>query len=181
MKPEIFDSASGPDGRPHQQQPLWRRAFPIDWPNDEYRSRRDFTRMLLLTSMAFVAGQLWIVAQHLLRKSRGLPPLLDVAGVDEIAPGGARMFDYPAKGNTCLLIRLAGGEFVAFGQKCTHLSCPVLPQVAERRLHCPCHHGVFDLETGCPLAGPPQRPLPRVTLEVRGGRVYATGLQEGVV
>jgi Rieske Fe-S protein len=55
----------------------------------------------------------------------------------------------------------------------------VLPEPVEGKLHCPCHNGWFDLETGRPLAGPPRRPLPRVTLEVRDGLVYATGMEEG--
>jgi Rieske Fe-S protein len=46
------------------------------------------------------------------------------------------------------------------------------------RLHCPCHNGWFDLATGNVLAGPPTRPLARVRLEVRGGTVYATGIEE---
>ena len=33
-------------------------------------------------------------------------------------------------------------------------------------------------QTGRPLAGPPQRPLPRILLEVRDGIVYATGVEE---
>jgi Rieske Fe-S protein len=52
-----------------------------------------------------------------------------------------------------------------------------VPVFEQRRLHCPCHNGWFDLGTGQPVAGPPRRPLPRVTLEVRGGTVYATGVE----
>ena len=37
--------------------------------------------------------------------------------------------------------------------------------------------GTFDLDTGRPLAGPPRRPLPRITLEIRGGIIYATGVE----
>jgi hypothetical protein len=43
-----------PDGRPSQDQPVWRRDFPLDWPEDEYRSRRAFVAFLMLTSAAFV-------------------------------------------------------------------------------------------------------------------------------
>jgi Rieske Fe-S protein len=45
-------------------------------------------------------------------------------------------------------------------------------------LHCPCHNGYFDLESGRVIAGPPRRPLPRVTLEIRDGVVYATGMED---
>ena len=46
-----------PDGRPYSDQPQWRNDFPIDWPQDEFVARRDFTKFLVLTSFAFVAGQ----------------------------------------------------------------------------------------------------------------------------
>ena len=69
-------------------------------------------------------------------------------------------------------------EVVAYDQQCTHLQCPVVPAVAEGKLHCPCHNGWFDLRTGLPLAGPPRRRLPRVLLEVREGTVYAIGVED---
>jgi nitrite reductase/ring-hydroxylating ferredoxin subunit len=53
----------------------------------------------------------------------------------------------------------------------------VLPAVEREELVCPCHHGVFELLTGRPIAGPPRRPLARVTLEVRDGWVLATGIE----
>ncbi|MGH7505467.1 MAG: ubiquinol-cytochrome c reductase iron-sulfur subunit, partial [Longimicrobiales bacterium] len=59
----------------------------------------------------------------------------------------------------------------------THLLCPVIAQPERGRLHCPCHNGAFDIETGRPIAGPPERPLPRVRIEVRGDVVYATGIE----
>jgi Rieske Fe-S protein len=40
-------------------------------------------------------------------------------------------------------------------------------------LLCPCHDGKFDALTGEPIAGPPQRRLPRIRLEQRGGELYA--------
>ena len=43
-----------PDGRSAKDQPAWRRDFPLDWSEDEYRSRREFVAFLMLTSAAFV-------------------------------------------------------------------------------------------------------------------------------
>ena len=51
-----------------------------------------------------------------------------------------------------------------------------MPEPKVGKIHCPCHNGWFDIESGAPLAGPPRRPLPRVTLEVLDGVVYATGI-----
>ena len=168
--------SAAPDGGPPEAQPRWRRDFPIDWPADDYRSRREFAGLLLLTSLAFAVGQLWIVALSIRRRSQSAWPVLDVAGVDEIPVGGIRVFEYPAAGDPCVLVRLGPNHFVAYDRRCTHLSCPVVPRPEVGRFDCPCHAGHFDIATGAPLAGPPRRPLPRVTLEVRAGRVFATGL-----
>src|SRR4249920_1897232 len=56
-----------PDGRPAAAQPAWRQDFPIDWPQDQYVERRDFMKFLVLTSLAFTAGQVWIAAKQWLR------------------------------------------------------------------------------------------------------------------
>jgi Rieske Fe-S protein len=40
---------------------------------------------------------------------------------------------------------------------------------------------VFDMASGRAIAGPPQRPLVRISLEVRGRDIYATGIQRGLV
>ena len=84
---------------------------------------------------------------------------------------------YPGDEDHAILVRLAEDRFVAYDQQCTHLLCPVIAQPEAGRLHCPCHNGNFDLETGRVLSGPPERPLPRILLEVRGGVVYATGVE----
>ena len=184
--PEPRDSAPGtgrdstaPDGRPLAEQPKWRRDFPIDWAQDEYVSRRDLVKFLVLTSGAFAVGQMWIAWQSLRRAGEAIPATAAaVARVDELPVGGAKTFTYPAGSTPRLLVRTGPRAFVAYDQQCTHLQCPVVPAVADGKLHCPCHNGWFDLATGRPLAGPPRRGLPRVTLEVRGGTVYATGVEE---
>src|SRR4029079_14552226 len=106
------------------------------------------------------------------------PPAQAIARVDDVPVGGSLLFEYPTGSPTRLLVRVDETTFVAYEQQCTHLTCPVVPKVAERELHCPCHEGVFDLLSGRPISGPPRRPLARVKLEVRDGKVYATGLEE---
>jgi Rieske Fe-S protein len=167
-----------PNGAPLEAQPKWRRAFPIDWPSDEFRSRRDFTKLLGLTSFAFVVGQAWIYSQSLRRGERGPLPALEIAEIAAVPVGGAKLFHYPSAIDPCLLVRVSEEKFVAFAQKCTHLSCPVIPRPAENRFYCPCHSGSFDLQTGIPIAGPPRRPLPRILLEVRDGKIFATGVAQ---
>ncbi len=166
-----------PDGRPIEDQPAWRQDFPIDWPQDQYVERRDFMKFMVLTSFAFTVGQFWIGAQNWWRTRRGLPPTRRITSLDALPIGGSLVFEYPGEHDTCVLVRLADAEVVAYGQKCTHLSCAVVPKPDQGVLHCPCHEGRFDLRSGRPVAGPPRRPLPRIVLEVRGQDVYAIGVE----
>lgn len=166
-----------PDGRPEAEQPAWRRDFPIDVPQADYVARRDFTKFLGLTSLAFVVGQLWIVVHNSMRRWQGRPALQAIARLDEVPVGGAYLFTYPGKHDFCVLLRPTTDQLVAYNQKCTHLSCAVVPDMAADRLLCPCHHGAFDLASGRPIAGPPRRPLSVITLEVRDRVIYAAGVE----
>lgn len=169
---------AAPDGQPQEVQPRWRQDFPIDIPKDEYVSRREFTKFMVLISFSFVAGQAWILLQNLLRRSRGKLPLMEVAHRSEIGIGQIKIFNYPGEHDSCVLIRTSGNEFIAFSQKCTHLSCPVIPDVEQKQFHCPCHEGYFEMETGTPLSGPPRRPLTRIHLQIHGEKIYAAGQVE---
>lgn len=174
-----IDAASVPPNRaPDAEQPRWRRDFPIDWPEDDYVSRRDLVKYVVLTSGAFVVGQLWIAWKSVYARREPPPEPLAVASAEELPVGGAKIFEYPEGSPPRLLIRTGEDSFVAYEQQCTHLQCPVIPAVEQGRLHCPCHNGWFDLETGDPVAGPPRRPLRRVRLEVRSDAIYATGIEE---
>lgn len=166
-----------PDWRPPAAQPAWRQDFPIDWPQDQYVERRDFMKFLVLTSLAFTVGQFWIGAQNWWRARRGRPDIRRIASLDDLPVGGTLTFSYPEPEDFSVLVRLAPDVVVAYSQKCTHLSCAVVPRPAEGVLHCPCHDGYFDLQTGRPIAGPPNRPLPRIVIEIQGGAIYATGVE----
>ena len=172
-----------PDGRPQSEQPDWRREFPIDVPEDDYVARREFTKFMGLTSLAFVVGQFWIAVRSWFRRRENEEkPRKEIARLDEIrAIGDAKTFAYPDVEDTCILVRVGTGEDVAalraYDQKCTHLSCAVIPNHEKGCLDCPCHRGTFDLETGRPLAGPPRRPLPRIKLEISDGKIYATRVE----
>jgi Rieske Fe-S protein len=170
-----------PDGSAHEEQPKWRKDFPIDVGQDNYVARRDFTKFMVLTSFAFVVGQLWIVLQNFLRIRRGALPIRQSARLSEIPIGQSVIFAYPDAHDSCVLVRTGEQHFVAFSQKSTHLSCAVVPQPEKSCFYCPCHEGKFELETGRPLAGPPQRPLPRITLEIHGEAIYATGVEVSTV
>ena len=166
-----------PDRRAMEEQPKWRQDFPIDTAQDTYVARREFTKFLGLTSLAFVVGQFWIALQNRWRRTRGVLPTVAVAKLDDIPVNSARVFHYPTPADPAILLRLGDDTLLAFGSQCTHLQCPVLPEIERGRFHCPCHAGYFDLRTGRPTAGPPRRPLPRIALKVENSTVYATGFE----
>ena len=190
-----------PDGRPPEAQPSWRGDFPVDWPQDQYVGRREFTKFMVLTSFAFVVGQICIGIGNWFRSRRPKPDAKPVVTpengqevtvtldkVRQMKPGEVKTFHYPEENDPCLLVRLAGEEggkprCAAYDQRCTHLSCDVIPDPHEpqEKLFCPCHHGYFDCATGRPIAGPPRRPLPLIELEVRGNDLYAVAVKERTV
>jgi Rieske Fe-S protein len=169
-----------PDGRPLESQPQWRKDFPIDWPQDQHVARRDFTKFVVLTSFAFVAGHVSIGAQSLLRGHEETPAPRKVANLADVPVGSSIVFQYPTPHDPCLLIRLTADTLLAYSQSCTHLSCAVVPRIQDNCIHCPCHEGYFDLQSGRPIAGPPRRPLPKIRIEVRQGEVYATGVERSM-
>ena len=153
---DLDHGTTPPDGRPMAEQPRWRQDFPIDWAQDEYVSRRELVKFMVLTSAAFVVGQFWIVLQEPFGRRPRARRRVPIAGVDELPIGGAKTFTYPEGSSPRCWCGPARPAFVAYDQQCTHLLCPVVPAVDEGRLHCPCHNGWFDLATGGP-GGPPQR------------------------
>lgn len=144
-------------------------------------ARRDFTKFLALTSFAFVVGQVCIGVQNVFRRRRGQPEIRKIADLAAVPVGSSIVFNYPAEHEACLLIRPSEGVLLAYSQSCTHLACAVVPRIPDNCIHCPCHNGFFDLQTGRPIAGPPRRPLPRIRLEVRRGEVFATGVERSTV
>ena len=55
----------------------------------------------------------------------------------------------------------------------THQQCTVAYRQDTRKLVCPCHSSVFDPADGAKVeAGPAQRPLPELPIEVRSDRVF---------
>ena len=87
------------------------------------------------------------------------------------------MFAYPGPQDQCILVRSGESAYVAYSQKCTHLSCAGFYAPEHRRLECPCHEGYFSVRDGSVLQGPPSRPLPRIMLERRGSDLVATGVR----
>lgn len=96
-----------------------------------------------------------------------------ITTVAALERGKSLEFEYPGK-ESSLLVHLKNGEFVAYNNKCTHLQCPVFYVEEEDVLLCPCHRGYFGVD-GQPQAGPPQRELPKILLEIENGKIFAVG------
>ena len=159
--------------------PLWREEVSIDIAQERWIARRQFTRFLVLTSLGMLTGNLWILLRAQMQDDGEPLPQRMIARASELGLGDAIVFSYPHEGDDCLLVRTAGGDLVAYSQKCTHLSCAVYYAREYDRLECPCHDGAFSVKTGAVLYGPPPRPLPAVVLEHRGDEIWAVGLSSG--
>ena len=158
--------------------PLWQDEFSVFTADERYVNRRQFTKFLTLTSLAMFAGNCWILIRSWLQRAPAYPAA-EVARLGEVPVGGVKVFAYPESNEPCILVRTGEDEYVAYSQKCTHLSCAVYYEQAKNRLECPCHQGYFSIADGAVLQGPPQRPLPRVVLERRGGALMAIGIDNG--
>jgi thiosulfate dehydrogenase [quinone] large subunit len=88
-----------------------------------------------------------------------------------LSPAQALTYPDPVDRRPDILVRQPDGRLTAFSAVCTHAGCEVLYR--GDKLHCPCHGGVFNAETGAVEAGPPPLPLePRQVVE-RDGTLYA--------
>ncbi len=160
---------------PHQ------REFPYERGEEAQVTRREFCNFLALTSTALFISAAGFAGKSALDARRTptfAPARID--GAASLAPGSSLNFRYPTENDTAILVRASDGEYHAYGQKCTHLACPVYFERERNRLECPCHEGGFDVRTGNVLYGPPPRQLDKIVLEVReGGEVYAVGRKAG--
>ena len=150
--------------------------FPYERDEEAQITRREFCNFLGLTSAALFAGAAGFATKAALdaRKSESFA-VTRIAEAEALAPNSSLNFSYPTERDSAILIRTADGAYHAFGQKCTHLSCPVYYSRDHQRLECPCHEGAFDVATGDVLYGPPPRALDVIELETRDGQVWATG------
>ena len=158
--------------------PLWKDEFSVHAADERYVTRRQFTKFLVLTSLAMFVGQVWILVKSWFARKAPAPPAQVIANARELGIGEVKLFAYPTAEDHCIMVRTAADKYVAYSQKCTHLSCAVYYSKEQNRLECPCHNGYFSVEDGAVLAGPPPRPLPRIVLEARGDDLIATGVRE---
>jgi Rieske Fe-S protein len=163
---------------PEARSPLWKDEFSVHIADERYVTRRQFTKFLVLTSLGMFVGQVWILVKSwFARKPAGAPQML-IARKGELQVGEVKLFTYPSQEDHCIMVRTAPETYVAYSQKCTHLSCAVYYSHHSKKLECPCHKGLFAVDDGRVLAGPPTRPLPRIELGIRGEDLVAIGVKQ---
>jgi arsenite oxidase small subunit len=157
---------------PRCQVPAWRSDFPVDWDEDTRSSRRMFTQICAGSSAALFLANVWILLKSAWRKPQ-IFPKTRLLGIGDIPVGGSKVVAYPSPSDPVVVVRIETDRYVAYSQKCTHLSCPVRYEPSQKVLACACHMGLFRIEDGSVLAGPPTRALPRVRLSIVGQDVVA--------
>jgi cytochrome b6-f complex iron-sulfur subunit len=66
-----------------------------------------------------------------------------------------------------IIIDRPGKGLIALSRVCTHLGCLLDYDKQRKRLICPCHAGIFNLE-GRVVSGPPPKSLTLIPLKVEG-------------
>src|SRR5205085_12043570 len=142
----VAENGEGSDERdvrratqPHQHD------FPYERGEEAQVTRREFCNFLALTSTALFVSAAGVAGKAAFgsRNEQAYAPA-KIEGAEALAPGSALNFRYPTEDDTAILVRTADGQYHAYGQKCTHLACPVYFQQQRQRLECPCHEGGFD-------------------------------------
>jgi Rieske Fe-S protein len=101
------------------------------------------------------------------------PPVGDggrlLVAVDEVPVGGGVVLGK----KKIVVTQPAPDDVRAFSAVCTHQGCTV-NSVAGGHIDCPCHGSSFDAATGAVRNGPATRPLAKVAVVVRSGKVFAS-------
>jgi Rieske Fe-S protein len=155
--------------------PHWKTDFSVDWEETSFITRREFTRFLALGSGAMAAGNVFMAARSSVPTAPRAAKKLGLITTKVLDQNNVFSFEYPEPGMHAILVKHEDGSLNAFSQRCPHLGCSVYFSEESRTLECPCHEGFFDAKTGGVLAGPPQRGLARIELEVTDGTIFAVG------
>jgi arsenite oxidase small subunit len=113
-------------------------------------------------------------------------PRLRVIALSKLKTNKPFSFAYPLEKQPNVLIDVGRAvphgvgkrrSIVAYSLLCQHMGCPVEYKPSLREFVCPCHQSRYDAERlGGIVQGLAMHPLPRIHLEVRGGAVWAVGV-----
>ncbi|MGB9082503.1 MAG: Rieske (2Fe-2S) protein [Desulfuromonadaceae bacterium] len=126
------------------------------------QSRRTF-----ITTLTLLLASCGLLVRYLTPRTSDKRRVLVSAAAADVPQNGALLF----RNERLALFRDDSG-FYALSLVCTHLGCTVT--VTEDDLSCPCHGSRFDRQ-GTVLAGPADRALVRMKVEVRGELLEVVG------
>lgn len=158
--------------------PNWKYDFPIGQAEATEVSRREFAKFLCLISGGMAVGTAFVAAKSVLFPGKKIQGTHRVCSIGDLPVGGTRSFVLEGSSVPYILIHLENGEFKAYEQKCTHLSCAVFYKPGSGKIECPCHNGWFDAMTGEVIQGPPPRPLPRLEVQVKENDIFVSAANE---
>ncbi len=138
-------------------------------------NRRSFLKTAVAASVTLGIATLPFSIKAMLDDGEEDSEKVEIAKVSDLKKGESLNFNYPTENEPAILVFTKEGEYKAYNNKCTHLQCPVFYEKEQDILLCPCHQGFFDVNNGHPVAGPPQRELPLIELEVINDAIYAIG------
>jgi nitrite reductase/ring-hydroxylating ferredoxin subunit len=84
----------------------------------------------------------------------------------DIPVGGGKIYDK----QKVVVTQPKQGVFHGFSAICTHQNC-LLADVSGGTINCGCHNSKFDINDGHVLSPPATKPLPKVKVKVKGGKV----------
>lgn len=160
-----------------EKEPDWKIDFPISQTEATEVTRRQFAKFLCLVSGGLATGSAMVAAKAMFVPGKKVKGMHRVCGIHELPKGGTRSFVLEGSTTPYILIHLESGNFKAYEQKCTHLSCAVFYKPGTGKIECPCHNGWFDANTGEVLQGPPPRPLPRLQVVVKDNNIFVTAAE----
>ena len=155
----------------------WKKDFPINRSEANQVSRRDFAKLLAVVSGGMVTGNAAIAAKAYLTDHDVEHKRHNICKKSDIPVGGTKSFVIENESIPYILVHTEDGEFYAYEQKCTHLSCAVYYKPGTLKIECPCHNGWFDVKTGEVLQGPPPRPLKKLEVTFEGEEIFVKHLK----
>ena len=141
-------------------------------------SRREFLRIALMGVGACYAAAIGYPVLRFLTspaeqaKILGAVKEVKLDGVLTLPLGSFKMFKFGAR--PAMLIHHKDGSWVALDAVCTHLGCTVAYQPERNVIHCNCHGGEYDAQTGKNISGPPPRPLKPYMVKVVGDGIIVS-------
>lgn len=127
-------------------------------------------------------------------------PRVRIANLNDLEIDKPKIFMYPLDNTPNMLVKLGNhtehgvgpdSDIVAYSQLCQHLGCFVrfVPSGQSSEFpnrpvfYCPCHAGIYDVNSGQILGGPPLYPLPQVLLQYdeKSRDIFAYGMGPPVI